>query len=126
MCLPEAGDIFALGWVMYFIMVSEDPYSDLHVEEVKHRFERQDFPASSHIGCGAVSPELLAHGRFTTAEHRCAGSGPQGAKVPRRPRGRDSSRVQIFVASLPIPYFSKKGPSNKRIPPESPPEEEVY
>lgn len=64
----QTDDIFALGSVMYFVMAGEEPYSDLDDEEVEHRFENQDFPASNHLGCGTVIQDCW-HGRLTTTKH---------------------------------------------------------
>lgn len=35
----EADDVFGLGSVLYFIMASEEPYSDLDEDEVERRFQ---------------------------------------------------------------------------------------
>ncbi|KAI1499571.1 kinase-like protein [Biscogniauxia marginata] len=63
----QADDIFALGSVMYFIMAGEEPCSDLDDEEVEHRFENRDFPASGHLCCGTVIQDCW-HDRFTATE----------------------------------------------------------
>lgn len=47
-------DIFALGSVIYFIMVGEEPYADLLEEEVEKLFREAVFPDVSHLACGAV------------------------------------------------------------------------
>lgn len=63
----QADDIFSLGSVLYFIMGGEEPYSKLDEEEVERCFEKLDFPASGHLGCGTVIQDCW-DGRFTTAE----------------------------------------------------------
>ncbi|ATY65979.1 kinase-like domain [Cordyceps militaris] len=49
-----ADDIFALGSVMYFIMVGEEPYAELLEADVEKLFREGKFPQVSHLVCGAV------------------------------------------------------------------------
>ncbi|KAK8146811.1 hypothetical protein G3M48_002540 [Beauveria asiatica] len=49
-----ADDIFALGSVMYFIMVGEEPYSGLLEEDVERLFREAKYPTVSHLFCGAI------------------------------------------------------------------------
>ncbi|POR36336.1 Protein kinase-like domain protein [Tolypocladium paradoxum] len=50
----RAHDIFALGSVMYFIMVGVEPLSDLPEYEVERLFKAGRFPAVGHLVCGSV------------------------------------------------------------------------
>ncbi|OAR05361.1 hypothetical protein LLEC1_07127 [Akanthomyces lecanii] len=49
-----ADDIFALGSVMYFIMVGEEPYPEMPEADVERLFEEGKFPQVSHLVCGAA------------------------------------------------------------------------
>ncbi|TQV94687.1 Protein kinase-like domain [Cordyceps javanica] len=49
-----ADDIFALGSVMYFIMVGEEPYSGLPEEDVERLIQEANYPEVSHLVCGAI------------------------------------------------------------------------
>jgi serine/threonine protein kinase len=44
-------DTFALGCTTYVIMTGEDPYENLHSDEVVHLFEDGDFPSSKGTPC---------------------------------------------------------------------------
>lgn len=63
----QADDIFSLGSSLYFIMGGEEPYSELDEEVVERYFEKLEFPASDHLGCGTAIQDCW-NGRFTTAE----------------------------------------------------------
>ena len=62
-----ADDIFALGSVMYFIMVREEPYSELLEADVEKLFQAGTFPKVSHLICGAVIQGCW-DGSFETAQ----------------------------------------------------------
>lgn len=47
-------DVFALGSVLYFIMVGTEPYADLEEEEVHDLFQRAKFPNVDGIACGRI------------------------------------------------------------------------
>ena len=48
------GDVFALGSVLYFIVVGMEPYGDLKEEEVDNLFKNGQFPNVDAIACGGV------------------------------------------------------------------------
>jgi serine/threonine protein kinase len=50
----KTNDIFALGSVIYFIMVGEEPHADLLEEDVEKLFREAVFPDVSHLVCGPV------------------------------------------------------------------------
>ena len=50
----EADDVFGLGSVLYFIMASEEPYSDVGDDEVERRFQEREFPETSSFQYGSV------------------------------------------------------------------------
>ncbi|KAH8732461.1 kinase-like domain-containing protein [Phaeosphaeriaceae sp. PMI808] len=50
----EATDIFALGTLMYTIMVGIEPYPELSDAEVEERYRRQEFPDTNDIVCGRM------------------------------------------------------------------------
>jgi serine/threonine protein kinase len=50
----EITDIFALGTLMYTIMVGVEPYPDLSDTEVEGRYRRQKFPETDNIVCGRM------------------------------------------------------------------------
>lgn len=50
----ESDDVFALGSVIYFIMVGEEPYAELLQEDVEERFREAAFPDVSDVACGAT------------------------------------------------------------------------
>lgn len=52
--VEKTDDIFALGSVVYFIMVGEEPYADLSEDEVEKLFREAVFPDVSRLACGAV------------------------------------------------------------------------
>ncbi len=67
-----ADDIFALGSVMYFIMVAEEPYSaelypELMEEDVEKLFEEGNFPPVAHTVCG-VTIQGCWDGSLATAQ----------------------------------------------------------
>lgn len=64
----KSDDIFALGSVIYFIMVGEEPYPKLLEEEVRELFRDAVFPDVSHLICGAAIRGCW-DGTLTTAEH---------------------------------------------------------
>lgn len=50
----EEDDVFALGSVLYFIMVGTEPYADLEEEEVEELFQGAKFPHVDQLPCGGV------------------------------------------------------------------------
>lgn len=52
--VEKTDDIFALGSVIYFIMVGEEPYAGLPEEEVEKLFGEAIFPDVSHLVCGVA------------------------------------------------------------------------
>lgn len=50
----RSDDIFALGSVIYFIMVGHEPYAELQEEEVEQLFSKASFPDVSRLVCGAT------------------------------------------------------------------------
>lgn len=52
-CPPnEATDIFALGTLVYTIMVGTEPYTELLDTEVEERYMRHEFPNTGGFVCG--------------------------------------------------------------------------
>jgi serine/threonine protein kinase len=62
----EADDLFGFGSVLYFIMVGNEPYSDLDDAEVQRRFEAHLFPETGSLPYGSVIDDCW-NGRLTTA-----------------------------------------------------------
>lgn len=53
----EQDGVFALGSVLYFIMVGTEPYADLEEQEVENLFHEAKFPhVVDQVPCGAVMP----------------------------------------------------------------------
>lgn len=65
--VEKADDIFALGSLVYFIMVGSEPYAELLEEEVEKLFGERIFPKVSHLVCGAVIQDCW-DGTLNTAE----------------------------------------------------------
>ncbi|KAF2013566.1 kinase-like protein [Aaosphaeria arxii CBS 175.79] len=63
----EKTDIFALGTLMYTIMLGVEPYPDLSDAEVEDRYRRQDFPDTHDIICGNTILRCWT-GEFENAE----------------------------------------------------------
>ncbi|KND87662.1 3-phosphoinositide-dependent protein kinase 1 [Tolypocladium ophioglossoides CBS 100239] len=63
----ESDDVFALGSVLYFIMVGTEPYADLEEEEVHHLFQRAEFPNVDQLACGRIIQGCW-DGNLSTAE----------------------------------------------------------
>ncbi|KJZ69933.1 hypothetical protein HIM_10671 [Hirsutella minnesotensis 3608] len=50
----QEDDVFALGSVLYFIMVGTEPYADLEEETVHDLFQRSKFPKVDGLACGEI------------------------------------------------------------------------
>ncbi|KAH7309119.1 kinase-like domain-containing protein [Stachybotrys elegans] len=65
--VEKTDDIFALGSVIYFVIVGEEPYAGLEEEEVEKLFGKAIFPDVSGLVCGAVIRGCW-DGAFKTSE----------------------------------------------------------
>ncbi|OAQ59760.1 protein kinase-like domain [Pochonia chlamydosporia 170] len=63
----EEDDVFALGSVLYFIMVGREPYPDLEEEEVHELFQGAKFPHVDQLPCGEIIHSCW-DGTFSSAE----------------------------------------------------------
>ncbi|EFY84420.1 hypothetical protein MAC_09522 [Metarhizium acridum CQMa 102] len=63
----EADDIFALGSVLYFIIVGIEPYADLEEEEVEELFQGAKFPHVDQLSCGGIIQDCW-HGTLSSTK----------------------------------------------------------
>lgn len=63
----EITDVFALGTLMYTIMVGVEPYPDLSDSEVEDCYRRQEFPETNSIACGRMILRCWS-GEYASAE----------------------------------------------------------
>ncbi|KYK57231.1 hypothetical protein DCS_04238 [Drechmeria coniospora] len=63
----ESDDVFALGSVLYFIIVGTEPYANLEEDEVHDLFQKAKFPNVDQLPCGGVIQGCW-DGTISTAE----------------------------------------------------------
>ncbi|KFH40493.1 cAMP-dependent protein kinase type-like protein [Hapsidospora chrysogenum ATCC 11550] len=62
--VQQTDDVFALGSVMYFIMVGEEPYADLSEEDVEKKFAKAVFPDELEVYTTATTWARLGSENF--------------------------------------------------------------
>lgn len=79
-------DLFALGSVMYYMMLGHEPYDTLSEDEVAARYSRGEFPDVSGLACGHVIQGCWAGG-FSNAQEVADGLSKESISGQTTPNG---------------------------------------